>query len=69
VLERLVEGPAAPEEIAAERSVSAAGARDAAAQLRDRGLAELLVTDDERVYGLTAKGERTLFFLETEGTV
>ncbi|EMA50741.1 MULTISPECIES: hypothetical protein [Halococcus] len=69
VLERLVEGPAAPDEIAAERSVSAASAKDAAAELRERELVELLVTDDERVYGLTAKGERTLFFLETEGKV
>ncbi|PSQ65467.1 MAG: MarR family transcriptional regulator [Halobacteriales archaeon SW_9_67_24] len=69
VLERLVEGPAAPSEIAAERSVGADSAGNAAEALRDRELTELLVADDERVYGLTAKGERALFYLETEGKV
>ena len=69
VLKRLVERPAAPREIAAERSIDAASAKRASEALRDRDLTELLVTDDERVYGLTAKGERTLFFLEAEGEV
>ena len=69
VLKRLVEGPAAPSEIATGRSVGADSARNAAEELRDHELAELLVADDERVYGLTAKGERTLFYLETEEKV
>ena len=60
VLERLVEGPAAPSEIAAERSVDADSAGNAAEALRDRELTELLVADDERVYGLTAKDEQAL---------
>ena len=67
VLERLVEGPAAPSEIAAERSVDADSAGNAAEALRDRELTELLVADDERVYGLTAKGEQALVLLRNGG--
>jgi DNA-binding PadR family transcriptional regulator len=76
VLERLVTGPAAASEIATRDVSNIEGVRGVSAtlstgetestveRLRDRGLVELLVDGDTRVYTLTAKGERILFALE-----
>jgi predicted transcriptional regulator len=81
VLGRLVDGPAEPSEVATKQSVSVASvesttnslsvanAKTATEELRDRGLVELLVTDETRAYGLTAKGERVLFALERSGDI
>lgn len=69
VLERLVEGPADASKLADEQSVGVASAESATESLRERGLVELLATDDERAYGLTAKGERVLFSLQQEGEI
>lgn len=66
VLERLVEGPADASKIADDRSVGAASAQTASEELREQGLVELLVTDEERAYGLTAEGERVLFSLQQD---
>lgn len=79
VLGRLVDGPAAASEVATNRSVSVAGtktvtdslsvanAETTTEELRDRGLVELLETDEKRAYSLTAKGERVVFSLERKG--
>lgn len=69
VLERLVEGPADPSEVANERAVGVASAQSATEDLRGQRLVEVLETDDERVYGLTAKGERVLFSLKEKGMI
>lgn len=71
-LKRLAEGPAAASTVARSQSVSIAStqsAKSASEQMRERGLVELLVTDEEKAYGLTAKGERVLFSLERQGKV
>lgn len=64
VLERLSEGPASAETIAKEKPISAASARSVSEELHDRGLVELLVTDEIHAYGLTPEGERVLFSLK-----
>jgi DNA-binding transcriptional ArsR family regulator len=76
VLERLVTGPASAADIATRDAPSVEGVRGVTGTLsasktesttetlRDRGLVELLVDGDTRVYSLTAKGERILFTLE-----
>ena len=78
VLTRLIDGPASPVEVAENRSVSIAGtktntasvsatsAESGAEKLRDRGLVELLETDETSAYGLTALGERVAFSLKQE---
>ncbi|WP_049997545.1 helix-turn-helix domain-containing protein [Halococcus sediminicola] len=75
VLERLVAGPASAADVADRDAPSIEGVRgvsgtlgvsdtqSTAEELRDRGLVELLVDGDTRVYSLTAKGERILFTL------
>jgi hypothetical protein len=69
VLKRLVEGPASASAIAADQTVTTAGAKSAAEALHDRGLVELLATDDLHAYGLLPKGERVLFALERKGMI
>jgi DNA-binding transcriptional ArsR family regulator len=76
VLERLVTGPASASDIATRDAPNVEGVRGVTGtlstsetastteKLRDRGLVELLVDGDTRVYSLTAKGERILFALE-----
>jgi DNA-binding transcriptional ArsR family regulator len=78
VLERLVTGPANAADIAARGppnvdgmrgitgTLSVSKTRSAIAKLRDRGLVELLVDGETRVYSLAAKGERILFALERD---
>lgn len=71
-LKRLAEGPATASTVARSRSVGIAStqrAKSANEQLREKGLVELLVTDEEKAYGLTAKGEQVLFALEEEGEI
>jgi hypothetical protein len=76
VLERLVTGPANASTIAVRDAPRVEGVRGVSGnlsvnrtestteELRDRGLVEVLVDGDTRVYSLTAKGERILFVLE-----
>jgi DNA-binding transcriptional ArsR family regulator len=78
VLERLVTGPASAADIATRDAPRVEGVRGVSGnlsvnrtestteELRERGLVELLVDGDTRVYSLTAKGERILFALEYE---
>ncbi len=69
VLERLVEGPADASTIAGDQPVGVASAQSATEELREKGLVELLVTEDERAYGLTVEGELTVFSLKQEGKI
>lgn len=69
VLERLVEGPADAATIASAQPVGVASAQSATEELRQKGLVELLATEDERAYGLTIEGEKALFSLEQEGKI
>lgn len=81
VLTRLVDGPAPASEIAENRSASVAGtetntasvsassAENAAEELYDRGLVELLETDEMTAYCLTARGERVAFTLKEQGEI
>lgn len=74
VVERLVEGPATPSRIAADKDIAIAHVSRALSGLRedDRGMVELLVSEDQkkgRVYGITDRGEAVWDRLETEGMV
>ena len=69
VLERLVKGPADASTIASDQPVGVSSAQSATEQLRERDLVELLVTEDERAYGLTAEGENVLFLLKEQGEI
>ena len=81
VLTQLVSGPATPGEIAEDRSVtidgntastsstSSTSAESAAEQLQEKGLVELLETDELRVFSLTALGESVLFSLNQQDEV
>lgn len=64
VMEQLTEGPASAEEIASEQSMSVASAQSVSEELHDRGLVELLITDEVHAYGLTAEGAKVLFSLK-----
>lgn len=78
VLERLVTGPASAADIATRDPPNIEGmhgvtvnlgvskTRSTIESLSDRGLVELLVDGETRVYSLTAKGERVLFALERD---
>ena len=71
-LKRLANGPATASTVARSQSVSIASTQSAESaneQLRERGLVELLVTDEEEAYGLTAEGEQVLFALEEDGEI
>lgn len=60
VLKRLAEGPATPSQLATDSGLAIAHISRALRGLRDRGLVELLVSEDRkkgRVYGVTEKGE------------
>jgi DNA-binding transcriptional ArsR family regulator len=61
VLERLVESPATPSQIASESSLPISHVSRALQELRDRSLVELLVSEDRkkgRVYGITIDAEQ-----------
>jgi DNA-binding MarR family transcriptional regulator len=60
VLKRLADGPATPSQLATDSGLAIAHISRALRGLRDRGLVELLVSEDRkkgRVYGVTEKGE------------
>lgn len=60
VLKRLADGPATPSQLATDSGLAIAHISRALRGLRDRGLVELLVSEDRkkgRVYGVTGKGE------------
>lgn len=74
VLSRLVEGPATPSKIAADRDIAIAHVSRALSGLREseRDMVELLVSEDQkkgRVYGVTDKGERVWNRLQSENMV
>ena len=72
VLERLMSGPATPSTIAAQADISISHVSRALSKLREKGLVELLVSEDQkkgRVYGITEKGEQVWQRIETEGMV
>ena len=59
VLDRLSESPATPSQIASDESVGIASVSHALSSLRERGLVNLLVSEDRRkgrVYGITEDG-------------
>jgi hypothetical protein len=55
VLTPLVKEPASASAIATEQAIATAGAKSVVETLRDRGLVELLVTDEVHAFGLTPK--------------
>ncbi len=60
VLERLSKGPATPSGIADDRGIEIAAVSHALSELGERGLVELLVSEDRRkgrVYGITEPGK------------
>ena len=71
VLSRLVEGPATPSRIAADKGIAIAHVSRALSGLREdeRGMVELLVSEEQkkgRVYGITEKGEAVWQRLDDE---
>lgn len=59
VLERLSDGPATPSSIATEAQVDIGSVSHALSELRERGLVELLVSEERRkgrIYGITEPG-------------
>ena len=74
VLERLVEGPATPSQIAADEDIAITHVSRALSGLRedDHRMVELLVSEEQkkgRVYGITDRGERVWNRLESENMV
>ena len=68
-LKHLAEVPATPSKIAAEESIGIAHVSRALQELRERSLAELLVSEDRnkgRVYGITDKGRTVWTTIEAE---
>lgn len=68
-LKRLAAGPATPSQIATDESVGIAHVSRALQDLRDRGLVNLLVSEDRkkgRVYGLTEEGRTIWETIDTE---
>lgn len=64
---RLADGPATPSQIASDADVRITHISRALQELADRGLAELLVSEDRkkgRVYGLTEDGRATKQLVE-----
>lgn len=67
VLNRLARGPATPSQIASDADVRITHISRSLQELRDRGLADLLVSDDRkkgRVYGLTEDGRSAAELIE-----
>lgn len=71
-LSQLADGPATPSQIASEAGVGIAHVSRALQELRERSLAELLVSEDRkkgRVYGITERGGEIWRTIETENLV
>lgn len=72
VLERLMEGPATPSQIATDIEQGITHVSRALQGLRGRDVVELLVSEDRRkgrVYGITDKGTRLWKKMESENLV
>lgn len=70
VLGELAAGPGTPSQLAADTDHAIANVSRALRQLRDRGLVELLVSEDRRkgrVYGITTTGQLLWEKLQSEG--
>ena len=70
VLERLASGPATPSQIAADEDITVAAVSHALSGLRERGLVELLVSEERRkgrVYGITESGEEIWYEITHQG--
>lgn len=68
-MRRLETGPATPSQIAADEDVGIAHVSRALQGLQERGLVDLLVSDDRkkgRVYGLTEDGSQIWDTIESE---
>lgn len=71
-LEHLADGPATPSRIASDESIDISHVSRALQELRDRSMAELLVSEDRkkgRVYGITEKGREGWKTIEAENLV
>jgi DNA-binding transcriptional ArsR family regulator len=69
VLKRLADGPATPSRIAENADLGIAHISRALQGLRERGLVELLVSEERqkgRVYGLTDRGDKVWDRIEAE---
>lgn len=72
VLERLADGPATPSQIATDTGRAITHVSRALQGLRDRGLIELLVSEERkkgRVYGITDDGAGVWQTMESENLV
>lgn len=70
VLDRLSDGPATPSRISEDEATEIAAISHALSSLRDRGLVELLVSEDRRkgrVYGITEEGEEVWLEITRQG--
>lgn len=71
-LQRLATGPATPSQVASDADVRITHVSRALQELRERGLVDLLVSDDRkkgRVYGLSETGTKVWETIETESMV
>lgn len=71
-LKRLSDGPATPSQIASDVDLGIAHVSRALQELRERGLVDLLVSDDRkkgRVYGVTDSGTEVWKKIEAENLV
>lgn len=72
VLRHLTDGPSTPSQIAADTDNSIAHVSRALGDLRERGLVDLLVSEERtkgRVYGATDRGKTVWGTIETENLV
>lgn len=72
VMRRLAESPAIPKEIKTETDRPYSRVSDAVDALREQGLVELLVPEDQskgRLYGLTDRGEAAWEFMIDQGMI
>ena len=69
VLEQLSDGPATPSSIASYSNLSVSHVSRALQELRDRGLVELLVSEQQRMgrlYGPTGRADKVWMTIESE---
>ena len=70
VLQRLAKGVAIPAQIRDDTELEYSRITESANTLRERGLIELLVSEDTkrgRLYSITERGERVLEFMDENG--
>lgn len=69
VLFSLVDGPAAPEDIASSGAIDASQASQALNELQERGLVELLVPEEDSqgpILTLTVQGDKAVHYIDYE---